>query len=139
MYNILLVEDEKDTARCVKEAFELEDIAVDVAYDGREGLNKFQEKEYDLILLDLQMPWMTGEELLHEVRKENPYIEIVVYTNFSEYGDIKKLINLGINGYIDKGSEAELDELIEFVKSKLEPLSEEETQRLLQSTQEIRG
>ena len=52
MYNILLVEDEKDTARCVKEAFELEDIAVDVAYDGREGLNKFQEKEYDLILLD---------------------------------------------------------------------------------------
>ncbi len=139
MYNILLVEDEKDTARCVKEAFELEDIAVDVAYDGREGLNKFQEKEYDLILLDLQMPLMTGEELLHEVRKENPYIEIVVYTNFSEYGDIKKLINLGINGYIDKGSEAELDELIEFVKSKLEPLSEEATQRLLQSTQEIRG
>ena len=51
MYNILLVEDEKDTARCVKEAFELEDIAVDVAYDGREGLNKFHEKEYDLILL----------------------------------------------------------------------------------------
>ena len=85
MYNILLVEDEKDTARCVKEAFELEDIAVDVAYDGREGLNKFHEKEYDLILLDLQMPLMTGEELLHEVRKENPYIEIVVYTNFSEY------------------------------------------------------
>ena len=77
MYNILLVEDEKDTARCVKEAFELEDIAVDVAYDGREGLNKFHEKEYDLILLDLQMPLMTGEELLHEVRKENPYIEIV--------------------------------------------------------------
>ena len=76
MYNILLVEDEKDTARCVKEAFELEDIAVDVAYDGREGLNKFHEKEYDLILLDLQMPLMTGEELLHEVRKENPYIEI---------------------------------------------------------------
>ena len=139
MYNILLVEDEKDTARCVKEAFELGDSAVDVAYDGREGLNKFHEKEYDLILLDLQMPLMTGEELLHEVRKENPYIEIVVYTNFSEYGDIKKLINLGINGYIDKGSEAELDELIEFVKSKLEPLSEEETQRLLQSTQEIRG
>ena len=51
----------------------------------------------------------------------------------------EKKIPILINGYIDKGSEAELDELIEFVKSKLEPLSEEETQRLLQSTQEIRG
>ena len=122
-----------------KEAFESEGIMADVAYNGREGLAKFHENDYDLILLDLKMPLMTGEELLKVIRSENPYIEIIVYTNFTEYGDIKKLINLGINGYVNKGAEAELDELIDIVKSKLEPLGVENTQRLLQSTVEIRG
>ena len=139
MYNILLVEDERETAESVKEAFELEGIMADVAYNGREGLAKFHENDYDLILLDLKMPLMTGKELLKVIRSENPYIEIIVYTNFTEYGDIKKLINLGINGYVNKGAEAELDELIDIVKSKLEPLGVENTQRLLQSTVEIRG
>lgn len=139
MYNILLVEDERETAESVKEAFELEGIMADVAYNGREGLAKFHENDYDLILLDLKMPLMTGEELLKVIRSENPYIGIIVYTNFTEYGDIKKVINLGINGYVNKGAEAELDELIDIVKSKLEPLGVENTQRLLQSTVEIRG
>lgn len=139
MYNILLVEDERETAKYVKDAFELEDIQVDIAYDGIEGLDKFHKNDYDLILLDLQMPKMTGEELLKELRKENPYIDIIVYTNFAEFGDIKKLVNLGINGYVNKGTQAELDELIDTVRAKLEPMSEEETERLIRSTKEIGG
>ena len=139
MYNILLVEDERETAKYVKDAFELEDIQVDIAYDGIEGLDKFHKNDYDLILLNLQMPKMTGEELLKELRKENPYIDIIVYTNFAEFGDIKKLVNMGINGYINKGTQAELDELIDTVRAKLEPMSEEETERLIRSTKEIGG
>ncbi len=137
MYKVLVVEDERNTAELVKEALELEDIQVDLAYDGKEGLEKFQTEEYDLILLDLQMPKLTGEELLKEIRKQNPYVDIIVYTNFERFADIKKLVNMGINGYVNKGPSADLQELVQIVKGKLEPMNEEHMIRLINSTQEL--
>ncbi|MDD6615705.1 MAG: response regulator [Lachnospiraceae bacterium] len=138
MFHILVVEDEKDTAEYVKQALELEGMQADIAYDGQEGLAMFRSKEYDLLLLDLQMPKMTGEELLKEIRKENPYIDIIVYTNFERFGDIKKLVNMGINGYVNKGPNADLGELVDMIKGKLEPLDEEDMIRLIKSTDEIK-
>lgn len=135
MYNILLAEDDRQTAGYVKEALELEDMKVDVAYDGQMGLEKFKERNYDLILLDLEMPKMSGEELLREIRKDNPYIDIIVYTNYAKFGNIPKLVNMGINGYINKGPEADLDELINLVKEKLEPLDASEMERLILQTE----
>lgn len=137
MYKILLVEDEKETAAYVREALELENMEVDVAYNGLEGLEKFHQNEYDLILLDLLMPKMSGEELIREIRKENPYIDIIVYTNLEKYGDLKKLVNLGINGYVNKGPGADLDELLTTIKEKLEPLSEADMINLIRNTDEI--
>ncbi len=137
MYKILIVEDERETAEYVKGALELENIQADIAYDGQEGLDKFHNNKYDLILLDLQMPKMTGEELLKEIRKENPYIDIVVYTNFERFGDIKKLVNMGINGYVNKGPSADLKELVSMVKEKLEPLDVDSMIGLVQNTDEI--
>lgn len=81
---------------------------------------------------------MTGEELLREIRKENPYIDIIVYTNFERFGDIKKLVNLGINGYVNKGPNSDLGELIDMVKEKLEPLDIEDMACLIKNTEEIR-
>ncbi len=135
MYNILLAEDDRQTAGYVKEALELEGMKVDVAYDGQMGLEKFKERNYDLILLDLEMPKMSGEELLREIRKDNPYIDIIVYTNYAKFGNIPKLVNMGINGYINKGPEADLDELINLVKEKLEPLDASEMERLILQTE----
>lgn len=139
MFNILLVEDNRETARYVKEGLEMESMRVDVAYDGKEGLEKFQSHEYDLVLLDLEMPRMNGEQLLKEIRKENPYIDIIVYTNYAQFGNIPKLVNMGINGYINKGATADLEELIDLVKEKLEPLDEQEMKTLISKTEEING
>ena len=122
MYNILLAEDDRQTAGYVKEALELEGMKVDVAYDGQMGLEKFKERNYDLILL-------------REIRKDNPYIDIIVYTNYAKFGNIPKLVNMGINGYINKGPEADLDELINLVKEKLEPLDASEMERLILQTE----
>ena len=83
------------------------------------------------------MPRMNGEELLREIRRENPYIDIIVYTNYERFGDIKKLVNMGINGYVNKGPSADLQELIDMVKSKLEPMDEEDMTRLIKDTEEI--
>lgn len=138
MYKILLVEDNKETAEFVKQAFEIEDMSVDVAYDGQAGFEQYFKEEYDLILLDLEMPKMSGEELLIKIRNINPYIDIIVYTNYAEFGDIKKLVNLGINGYVNKGPNADLSELVAMVKSKLEPMDENSMKVLLNNTEVMR-
>ena len=137
MYKILLVEDDKETADFVKQGFEIEGIDVDIAYDGVDGYEKYLKSEYDLILLDLEMPRMNGEELLVKIRNINPYIDIIVYTKYGKFGDIKKWVNLGINGYVNKGPKADLSELINMVKSKLEPMDEESMKKLVSSTEII--
>lgn len=134
MYKILLVEDDQETAGFVQSGLELEGMTVDVAVDGQDGFEHFQENEYDLVLLDLEMPRMNGEELVTKIRNVNPYIDIIVYTNYSQFADIKKLVNLGINGYINKGPESDLRELINIVKSKLEPISEDAMKTLINGT-----
>ena len=134
MYKILLVEDDQETAELVKKALELEEMTVDIAIDGQDGFEHFQKNEYDLVLLDLEMPKMNGEELVIKIRNINPYIDIIVYTNYCRYADIKKLVNLGINGYINKGPGADLRELIDIIKSKLEPLTEDEMKALINRT-----
>lgn len=134
MYKILLVEDNKETADLVKMALEFEDMNVDVAFDGQDGLEHFMKNEYDLILLDLEMPRMNGEELVIKIRNINPYVDIIVYTNYSQFADIKKLVNLGINGYINKGPGADLKELVNMIKSKLEPMDEDTMKTLINGT-----
>lgn len=137
MYKILLVEDERETANYVKRALELEDMAVEIAYDGEEGLKLFRRNEYDLLLLDYEVPKMNGEELVREVRKDNPYIDIIVYTNYKDFNLAKKMINMGVNGYVNKGPESDLQELVDMVKQKLEPLDDDEISCLIRNTEEI--
>ena len=119
---VLIIEDEPATAAPVKEALEIEGIQADIASSGIAGVNLFREKSYDLVLLDLKLPGLSGEEVLDTIRKENPFVTVIVYTNYSDFADIKKLTNIGIDGYINKGSEADLDELIDTIKSKLAPI-----------------
>lgn len=131
MYKILLIEDEMLTAKNVKAAFELNGIETEIAEDGETGLKLLRENEYDLILLDLKMPKMSGEEVLREVRKIRPYIFVIIYTNFSDFADLKVLTNIGIDGYVNKGPDADLRELVNIVKEKLEPFSVESARTII--------
>lgn len=132
-YKVLIIEDEIETAKAVQEALSLYSIDSTIAENGLDGFEKFKSEKYDLILLDLKMPKMDGEATLKELRKINPYIDVIIYTNFDDYADIKMLTNIGIDGYIKKGSEANLKELVNFIREKLEPLNEKELERLLES------
>ncbi len=134
MYRVLIIEDELITANPVKEALSLESVEADIAQNGTQGLGMFKERDYDLVLLDLKMPGMSGEEVLAEIRDIDPFIDVIVYTNYSEFADIKKLTNIGIQGYINKGPGASLEELIILIMSKLAPLNEEDLVKLVKAT-----
>lgn len=136
MNKVLIIEDEIETATSVKEYLELESINADIAKDGKTGIEMFRNANYDLILLDLKMPGMSGEDVLSIIRNEDPFIDVIVYTNYTEFADIKKLANIGIDGYVNKGAEADLDELIKIILKKLAPLSDEDIKKLVEKTPE---
>lgn len=133
MNRILIIEDEVKTAIPVKEALELNGMQAEIAKDGEIGLKMVKEKEFDLILLDLKMPKMSGEDVLREIRKIRPYVFVIIYTNFSDFTDLKVLANIGIDGYVNKGPDADLKELINIIKEKLEPFSIESMQTIVNS------
>lgn len=139
MYKVLIIEDELDTARPVKGALELHGIAADIAENGELGLKQFMENrgDYDLILLDLKMPGMQGEEVLQEIRKVDAYVYVVVYTNFGDFSDLKKLVNIGIDKFINKGGGTGLNELTSTIIGLLDPLTKEGIETLIDYTGEI--
>ena len=108
MNRVLIIEDELMTAETVKEALKLNEISADIAEDGVKGLELVKKNDYDLILLDLKMPKLSGEEVLKEIRKIRPYVFVIIYTNFSEFADIKALANIGIDGYVNKGPDSHI-------------------------------
>ena len=133
---ILLIEDEKKTGEMLKLALESEGIEVIWAVDGKSALDKMEKGRFDLIILDLKLPEISGDEVLEGLRSIDPYVEVIVYTNYQEPPVMKKLINLGVEGYINKGADADLWGMVEKVKARLDPFSEEERERLLEAAPE---
>lgn len=129
--SIMLVEDEIKTAEMLKQALESEGIEVFWVTDGISALKSMSKGKFDLIILDLKLPSMSGDEVLEEIRKIDPYVEVVVYTNYQDPPVMQKLINLGVEGYISKGASADLWETVEKVKSILDPFTDEEREELI--------
>ena len=77
---LLLVEDEEKLARLVKRALVAERFSVDVANDGRTGLELAKTYDYDLIILDLLLPEIDGSEVLRRVRRFNPHVPVLILT-----------------------------------------------------------
>ncbi len=133
MNRILIIEDEDMTAKTVKKALELNGMAAEIAEDGQRGIQMIKEKDYDLILLDLKMPKVSGENVLRVIREVQPYVFVIVYTNFREFTDIKVLVNIGIDGYVNKGADADLQSLVDMIKEKLQPFSMEQAQKIIET------
>ena len=132
MSKVLIIEYELSTARPVQEALKINGIDAEIAQNGLQGLEMLKQDNYDLVLLDLKMPGLSGEEVLKEIRKADPFIDVVIYTNYSEFSDLKKLTNIGIDGYINKGATADLKELVNTIKQKLAPLDSEIIAKMMQ-------
>lgn len=130
---VLLVEDEVKTAEMLKKGLEAEAIFVRWVGDGQAALDIMQTESFDLVVLDLKLPGMSGDQVLEGIRKLDPFIDVVVYTNYQDPPVMQKLINLGVDRYISKGAAADLWDTVERIKSMLDPFSEEERDRLLQA------
>ena len=99
--HILLVEDEAKLARMVELELRYEGYEVDKAPDGRSGLELALSGKYDLILLDIMLPGLSGMEILRRLRKESQ-IPVIMLTARDTVMDKVAGLDLGANDYITK-------------------------------------
>ena len=99
---LLLVEDEHKIAQALKSGLEMENYAVDVCYDGEDGLNTALNDEYDLILLDVMLPIIDGIEVCKRIRKANNHTPILMLTAKDQDKDIIAGLDNGADDYLPK-------------------------------------
>ena len=99
---LLVVEDEEKLAQLVKRALEAERFSVDVAHDGREGLELATSFDYDLLILDLLLPQMDGGEILRRVRRGNPRVPVLILTAKDAVVDKVAHFEAGADDYLTK-------------------------------------
>ena len=146
----LVVDDEKAIVKGIKFSLEQDDIVVDCAYDGQEALDKAKSGNYDIILLDVMLPKLTGFEVCQQIREFSD-VPIIMLT--AKGDDMDKILGLeyGADDYITKpfnilevkarikaiirrtGRTAEVDKMITFGDLKLN----EEYRRVFVGDREI--
>jgi len=99
---ILIIEDEKLIADNLKTGLEQHRFTVDVAYTGREGYHLAHDFEYDVIILDLMLPDIEGEELCRRLRQEKIETFILMLTAKKQLGNIVEGLNCGADDYLTK-------------------------------------
>lgn len=99
---ILIVEDDRKLAEFIARGLRAERFAVDIVGNGREGESYIESFEYDLLVLDLMLPQLSGSELLRRVRRARPQLPVIVVTARDEIEDKVAHFEAGADDYLTK-------------------------------------
>ena len=99
---VLLVEDNIINTKIAQKIMSQWDVIVDTAENGLVGVEKYNTKSYDVILMDLSMPVMDGYDATIEIRKTDKMIPIIALTASASFGYLDRALQIGINEYIIK-------------------------------------
>jgi two-component system response regulator YesN len=145
MYKVLIVDDEVLLRVGLKTMLDWEQAGFTVvaeAANGEQGYEQYKKHEPDVVITDIKMPKKDGLWLVEEIRKENPYIPILVLTCHDEFSFARNALKVGADDYILK-SEVEDEELLgimKVVKKKLDKLNKDKeiSQTMSRSKNDIR-
>ncbi len=115
--SILIVEDDQGVQRYLKELLLDNGFSVQTAGDGIEALEQIKKIVPDLVVLDLNLPNMSGESVCLEIRKDYPKLPIIILTAKDSVSDIVSGLNLGADDYMTKPFEA--NEFLARIKARL--------------------
>lgn len=99
---ILIAEDDAPLATFIAKAFKSEDHVTEVAASGDDALQRLQKEKFDLLILDLNLPVISGSEVLTKVRSVNADIPILILTATDEVGDRVACLDAGADDYLTK-------------------------------------
>lgn len=115
-HKILLVEDDESNCILLEELFADTSYSLSIANTGIDGIKKFNELNFDVVLLDLQLPDISGFEVAQQIREKNKSIKIIAQTAYSMPTDKEKALEAGCNLYITKPFDS--DYLIKTIEDK---------------------
>ena len=100
--SVLLFEDDEGQAILTREALEKESYAVEVCKTGREGLERLFAKDYDVYLIDMQLPDIRGMEVLRRLKTVKPAAVSIIVTGHGDEAAAVEAMKLGADDYIVK-------------------------------------
>lgn len=124
---ILLVEDEEKLARMVELELQYEGYEVEKAFDGRAGLDRALSGEFDLVLLDIMLPALSGMEVLRRLRRESA-MPVIMLTARDTVVDKVSGLDMGADDYITKPFA--IEELLARIRAALRTKSGRDSQML---------
>jgi two-component system response regulator HydG len=107
MFKVLVVDDDADLRLTVASALSENHYLVEQAKDGEEAINRVRAGRFDLVLLDVNMPRMSGMEALKEIKSHDPSIIAIILTAFSNVRDAVEATREGAYNYLEKPIKAE--------------------------------
>jgi two-component system OmpR family response regulator len=99
---VLLVEDEEHLAGAVQRGLAAESFRVEVAHDGREGLTKALSGEFDVVVLDIMLPGLSGYRICQEMRRNKVWTPVLMLTAKDGEYDEADALDLGADDYLTK-------------------------------------
>ena len=114
MNKVLIIDDDKELCTLIQRSVLSEDIEADFCNNGKAGLVKLKEKDYQLVILDIMMPGMDGFETLEQIRKESS-IPILMFTSKNDSASKVRGLRAGADDYLTKPFD--MDELIARILS----------------------
>ena len=99
---ILIVEDDAALSSFIRKGLEAEHHTVDVAHDGNHGCSLAMEVDYELVVLDLNLPGIDGLSVLKSVRERKPSLPVLILTARSRIEDRVECLDLGADDYLVK-------------------------------------
>ncbi|HRP57884.1 sigma-54 dependent transcriptional regulator [Agriterribacter sp.] len=102
MSNILIIDDEKAIRKTLGEILSYEGYKIDEAGDGEEGLKRFKEKSYDVVLCDIKMPKIDGIEFLDKASEINPDVPIIMISGHGTIETAVEAVKKGAYDYVSK-------------------------------------
>jgi CheY-like chemotaxis protein len=99
---VMIVEDDEISAELLSEILEETDVTVVNTKDGNTAIDICKNRNVDIVLMDIQLPGMSGYTTFIEIKKINKAIIIIAQTAFAMAGDREKYLKLGFDNYIAK-------------------------------------
>ncbi len=119
--SVLYVEDEEllrnKTGSLLAKLFQ----NVEVAVDGKDGLDKYLHSKYDIVITDISMPNMNGLELISNIRKNNPHQEVIIMSAHTESDYTEQVKKADVADYIYKP--VEINQMLEVLSSSIDRLN----------------
>lgn len=117
MKKILIVEDEEKLSRVLQLELQYENYQTKIAEDGLEALRLLEEETFDLVLLDIMIPQLSGLEVLRRFRKTDEETPVILLTARDEVHDKVSGLDLGANDYVTKPFQ--IEELLARIRAQL--------------------